>query len=374
MKILFICGSLEPGRDGVGDYTRRLALELQHQGHQIYAVAFNDYNITGITYQRQLAIDGSLEVLRLPAVMNMGERVGELKKLINIFHPEWISLQYVPYAFHEKGLPFYLYKLLPELGKGRRWHIMLHETWASRSGKGFLKQLFLELLQRRVLKYLVQTLKPKVMHTHLPAYYQEVRRLGFRVSELPLFSNVPIIKNEPCRHEQNTFRVGLFSQVDISESIIVFLVKLAQKVESSGCKLELLVIGGRNEHIKKFKCTIEQLDCFKSRIHCAGFLNEKELSSNLQCCTIGLTPIPRHALGKSGSVTAFIAHSIPVAAPNIHLNFPSDAIGFFSPSLSSSIILEPDLSLIEKAKRAAMKASDEINISTITKRFIADLQ
>lgn len=25
MTILFLCGSLEPGRDGVGDYTRRLA-------------------------------------------------------------------------------------------------------------------------------------------------------------------------------------------------------------------------------------------------------------------------------------------------------------------------------------------------------------
>jgi hypothetical protein len=24
IKILFICGSLEPGKDGVGDYTRRL--------------------------------------------------------------------------------------------------------------------------------------------------------------------------------------------------------------------------------------------------------------------------------------------------------------------------------------------------------------
>jgi hypothetical protein len=42
MKIIFLCGSLEPGCDGVGDYTRRLAGELIKQGHHIAAVALND--------------------------------------------------------------------------------------------------------------------------------------------------------------------------------------------------------------------------------------------------------------------------------------------------------------------------------------------
>ena len=28
MNLLFICGSLEPGKDGVGDYIRRLSSEL----------------------------------------------------------------------------------------------------------------------------------------------------------------------------------------------------------------------------------------------------------------------------------------------------------------------------------------------------------
>ena len=35
MKIAFLCGSLEPWRDGVGDYTRRLAGDLQACGHQV---------------------------------------------------------------------------------------------------------------------------------------------------------------------------------------------------------------------------------------------------------------------------------------------------------------------------------------------------
>ena len=34
MKITFICGSLNPGQDGVGDYTRRLAAQLALDGHE----------------------------------------------------------------------------------------------------------------------------------------------------------------------------------------------------------------------------------------------------------------------------------------------------------------------------------------------------
>jgi Trk K+ transport system NAD-binding subunit len=45
MKIAFICGSLEPGRDGVGDYTRRLAGELVKQQHEVLVIAFNDRQI-----------------------------------------------------------------------------------------------------------------------------------------------------------------------------------------------------------------------------------------------------------------------------------------------------------------------------------------
>ena len=42
MKIVFICGSAQPGKDGVGDYVRLLALSLLKMGHQAAIVAYND--------------------------------------------------------------------------------------------------------------------------------------------------------------------------------------------------------------------------------------------------------------------------------------------------------------------------------------------
>jgi hypothetical protein len=42
MKILFLTGSLEPGKDGVGDYTRLLANECGERGHEVFLLGLND--------------------------------------------------------------------------------------------------------------------------------------------------------------------------------------------------------------------------------------------------------------------------------------------------------------------------------------------
>lgn len=42
MKFLFICGSLEPGKNGVGDYTRRLAGECIRMGHDAMILALDE--------------------------------------------------------------------------------------------------------------------------------------------------------------------------------------------------------------------------------------------------------------------------------------------------------------------------------------------
>src|ERR1700730_16908643 len=125
MKIIFICGSLEPGRDGVGDYTRRLAGKLILLGHDAAAVALNDPHI-----QDELAgtqpVDGvTVPVLRMPSAMDAKLRFQRVKEWIEPFRPGWISLQFVPYAFHPKGLPLLLGKRLKGLlVKGRLVHIM----------------------------------------------------------------------------------------------------------------------------------------------------------------------------------------------------------------------------------------------------------
>ena len=42
MRIAFVATCLEPGRDGVGDYTTLLAAECARRGHAVMRIALND--------------------------------------------------------------------------------------------------------------------------------------------------------------------------------------------------------------------------------------------------------------------------------------------------------------------------------------------
>jgi hypothetical protein len=65
MNIVFICGCLEPGVDGVGDYSRRLAGELIRMGNKVQLISLNDYHIDTRTTELQEADGTSVQAHRL---------------------------------------------------------------------------------------------------------------------------------------------------------------------------------------------------------------------------------------------------------------------------------------------------------------------
>ena len=62
MKIIFLTGSLEKGRTGVGDYTRLLVSECKRLGHEVQTIALNDLFIKTI-WNGELS---GVQCLRLP--------------------------------------------------------------------------------------------------------------------------------------------------------------------------------------------------------------------------------------------------------------------------------------------------------------------
>ena len=100
MKIIFICGSLEPARDGVGDYTRKLAAEIIRQGHKATIVSLAEENNFDLFKGVQHCEDIEIPVLR-SAVIFHKNYVQEVKAWIDEFNPGWISLQFVPFSFHQ---------------------------------------------------------------------------------------------------------------------------------------------------------------------------------------------------------------------------------------------------------------------------------
>lgn len=370
--MVFLCGSLEPGFDGVGDYTRRLAGELIRKGNEATIIALRDKHITETLYGFQDADGTNVTTLRIPFKTKYRKTQQLVTACISSIDPEWLSLQFVPYSFNKKGIPIVFARLMKNLVMGRKLHLMIHECWIGENTKT-IKGKVTSALQRMVIRNMITSLKPRTIHTHLPAYRSDIRKLGFdNVKKLPLFSNIPEYRmnNKP---QSNVFRIGVFSQATISSSMIDFLTVMGERCVSNGDGLEVVFIGGRKESLVSCGQVIEQLDNYKNKVKYTGFLSPVEVSQALQSCSLGITSVPRHGLGKSGSVAAFLSHGIPVAAPNIHKGYQATDIGFFDLEISSAIVLEPEIGLLKKSRDAALSIKKRISLSSIASAFLSDL-
>ena len=197
MKVVFLCGSLDPGRDGVGDYIRRLAGELIRQGHETAAIALHDNNSEQKVIETiQKDETEEINILRLSSHLTWKDRIKAASSFIETFDPTWLSLQYVPYSFHERGLPFGLTGRLKELGKGRKWHIMFHELWVGIEADASQKNVWWGYIQKLLIKDMLIKLRPKVIHTQSRIYHHILEIVYPHVKLLPLFGNIPLKANE----------------------------------------------------------------------------------------------------------------------------------------------------------------------------------
>ena len=106
MKILFLCGSIEPGKDGVGDYTRRLCGSLMREGHQAQILSLCDTQANSFLTEIQVVEETEVLVKRIPMASHHKQRLVWTQETLKDLAPDYISLQYVPYSFHHKGLAF----------------------------------------------------------------------------------------------------------------------------------------------------------------------------------------------------------------------------------------------------------------------------
>lgn len=366
MKIIFLCGSLQPGQDGVGDYTALLATELVKQGHTCKIIAINDRHIVNDENED----NESTMFYRLSSSTPWKNRVLKIKEIVAKFNPDWLSLQFVPYAYNDKGLPFNLPYLLKPVFKGYKVHIMHHELWVEdKNNKGLL----LAFLQRKIIGLMHKILKPKISHTHVPVYAYRLQKLGVKAMPLPVLSNIPLA-GALVANDDGYFNVGFFSQVTYREEIIQFLKELSLACQKSNLKLNITIIGGNSNRAKTFIDQITKVRDINCTITHTGFLDVKGVSAELLNCNLGITPVPRHLLGKSGSVAAFINHGIPVTAPYVKDGYEKDGVGFFDENIIRTVAINADLKSISDAKKSALTARKNIDVIVIANKFINDLE
>ena len=318
MNIVFIVSSLEAGHDGVGDYTRLLASELILNGNSISILALNDQYLSNSPVNEiQIHNNQKVNVLRLSSRTKWEDRVSRAKSFIDYINPDWLSLQYVPFGFHDKGLHFGLASLLSFIGVNRKWHIMFHELWVGMDMKSSLKFRLWGIIQRQLIIDLVTRLKPSVIHTQSRLYKQYLERNYFNVKLLPLISNIPVISRRKKTldsanlnlFEYNKIIFASFGSIHPDNLIVPFVNELAHLLENSNTEISLTIVGKHSIEQDKWVNIWEEKGF---NVDVLGEQSESKISEALSKSTFGLSTTAYSIIDKSGSVAAMLAHKLPV--------------------------------------------------------------
>lgn len=312
MKIIFICGCLETGKDGVGDYTRRLAGELIRQNIPVGIIAYNDTFVSNEVFEHQVSENTSISCMRLPKIWSGSKRSDHAKRWVQTHNPEWLSLQYVPYAFDDKGLPIGLVKQLRYIGGAIKWHIMFHELWLGLRNNDSLKYLVIGTIQ----KYLINTLKHKIsiqaVHTHTQLYLRELTKLNLKPQYLPIFSNIPF--NEKSNEDTflNSGKVSfvIFGSIHPNAPVKQFAQEVSAYFNSKSPLIgELVLVGKTGFEQEKW---IYEFEIQNIEVVVLGELSSEDISNVLQEATFGITTNPAFVVEKSGTVAAMREHGLPI--------------------------------------------------------------
>ena len=372
-KILFLCGSLESGRDGVGDYTRRLAGELIRQGHAAAIISLNDKHISESSASYQESDNTTISVLRLSYLLHQEKRVEFATAWIANYHPDWISLQYVPFAFHSKGLPFGLANCLNKIGKGIRWHVMVHELWVGMDKEASLKFISWGWFQKQLIKSLITKLKPAVIHTQTNLYIKMLEKIGFKANHLPLFGNIPVVsnatKNELQYSELNdtkTLSFVVFGNLHHSAPIDLFANEARLYKIASGINVVLKMIGRCGAEQPNWEKTWREADL---TIEVLGEQPEEVISEVLSTASFGISTTPASLIEKSGTVAAMREHELTVLC----ISRSWHPRGFEELQLPVGIVQYKEGELKEFITAHSQK-DNYTNISDITRQMTYSLQ
>lgn len=192
MTYLFICSSLEVGRDGVGDYTKILAVGLCRRGHNVSLVSLHDKHISVISRTKLVENNMSIDFLRIPNNISSGQRFRLLNDWINLKNPNLISLQYSGFGFHRYGLPWYIVRDFRQFAKKCNIHIMFHELWCGVASNSSVKEKVLGSIQLVFIKILILAIKPKIVFTSILPYVNSLKLIGVNSKSIPIFGTIDL--------------------------------------------------------------------------------------------------------------------------------------------------------------------------------------
>ncbi|CAA6693502.1 MULTISPECIES: glycosyltransferase family 4 protein [unclassified Lentimonas] len=308
MKISFICGSLNPGRDGVGDYTRRLATQLSADGHKCQLISINDHETA------PARIEDGIEIVRFQNALT-GAHSEAIAEAIARWDPQWISLQFVCFAFHPKGFIHHLTPIIQALRTDRKLEIMFHELWVGEQPSIPFKHKIMGRIQQWLILHALSKWSPDSLHTSNRLYQYILERHGYKAERLPIFGNIAIAHAPTAadftRAENERIVLFPFSQRhdwNVNET----LTRLNEMATASATVLKLIQIGSLRSGLQHWDTINAYADNHGWQCQCLGAQSEETLSQWMQAADIGISSAHIHLADKSGAAVAMHEHGLPV--------------------------------------------------------------
>jgi hypothetical protein len=357
VKILFLCGSVEQGKDGVGDYATVLAAECGRLGHESCFLSLNDPWIRGS--QRQETIQ------RLSSQLSWPERIKTARDFLAAIRPDLVSLQYVPYSFHPAGLNFALPQILIAILGRLPVQIMFHEIWTGAEIGAPAKVRFFGFCQRKTIEITVKKLSCQVIHTSNPVYRHLLDERRIKTELLPLFGSVPIVSRESWVPPGDTIlRIAMFGSIHPEWS--------PNKLFSELRKLERLI---EVSHIGRIgpgeRIWLEMVEKFSSQaqFRLLGEHPPQNISRFLLAADLGLATTPLFLVGKSSTVAAMLEHGLPVVVTRDDIRFKGitdrEIVG-------DDLLISFDSRFLERV-RTVKKRPPTSRLPGVAAKFLADV-
>jgi hypothetical protein len=374
VKILFIATSLEPGRDGVGDYTRLLSEECERQGHSVFCIALNDPFIGADAKPDSTT-------LRLSSSLPWDERVNLAERFIRERGPDWISLQFVAYGFQPRGFVGGLQPGFVRLLRHARAHLMFHEIWIGAAKQAGFKDRVIGVLQKFMILRMARAVDVKSIHTTNEPYRRILKEAGLPAKRLGLFSSTPVfppardevfseLKKAGCpvdlESRGEVWLFGMFGSLHPvwpPEPLLTRLVSIGKK---TGRKPVIISSGrlGPREDLWKSMARSHPGEINFVRL---GERSAEFVSRLFQEIDFGIATTPLSLIEKSASVATMLDHGLPVIVNRDDVHF-----GNHPCSVPDKRLIALDESF-EQRFLAARKSGAKSALPEAAAQFLTDL-
>jgi glycosyltransferase involved in cell wall biosynthesis len=391
MKLLFITGCLEPGKDGVGDYTRELAAECGLRGYPASLMSLNDPWIKTPVKEIPPDTGTGTSLLRLGPRQSWVDRVTAARAFLAETGPDLVSLQLLLHSFHPAGLSFALPQLLRAIIGQIPVQVMFHELWLGEQTGARLKTRVFGYCQRKIIEGVVKKLACRVTHTSNPVYVRLLNRRGIKAKLLPLFGNVPIVQVDDVsfaeimatKGERRTpnverrtpnaiplaprddavLRLGIFGSIHPEWSPDAMFSEL----KTLGRPIQLSHIGriGPGGSIWTDLAERYGTEIELSRL---GERSFDEISRFLSYLDFGVATVPLPLIGKSSSVAAMLDHGLPVIVNRDDVHFR----GIPRTDPVSDLLIPVDKNFLARV-RSARRRNSQSHLPQVAEQFLHDI-